>query len=348
MLYFDQQQLYHSSSHSQRPPTTLHHIWALAHFPFHTALVLLMEGTSRFLTWRNALEIVDHILTRYSDIWSDAIMGMDGRVGGGVERAAGGGMSSSNTTANLATQLSTFSHEILDSVHADAGKYAIVDNYLKEVRWQGDPNSEQVDEAAFSVVLVLVNSVFKFFKIQAAQQNLDGGKGDGAAGGYDPYTDLGDVLVVYDLVFVYFFVAAGGTLVMMAILMGLQRWRKRGGGDKGSWKNAFSKGDWATMGLRAFGGVGLALVATVKADAWKEERFLYSPWMVPTVMLGIGAVVLGDGAFGWVFPKEEEDGEGRKEMDGDWNGVVGREEDVERRGRRGSEEDGKEEGKHGV
>lgn len=173
-------------------------------------------------------------------------------------------------------------------------------SYLAEIRYQGDPNSEQVDTAAFGVLLVLVNATLKFFKIQAAQAP-DAPVPDGATGGnYDPYTDLGNALVVCDLVFVYFFVAARFTLLLMAVLMALQFKQKKG-------KNTFRKGDWTATVFRVVVRIGLALVACVKMDEWKEERFLYSAWMVPTVMLGVGMVVVGDGVMGWVFSKAKEE-----------------------------------------
>lgn len=36
-------------------------IWAFLHFPFHMALVLLMEGINQFVIWRHAVEILTSI-----------------------------------------------------------------------------------------------------------------------------------------------------------------------------------------------------------------------------------------------------------------------------------------------
>lgn len=33
-------------------------IWASLHFPFHLALVLLVEGASQFVIWRQVVEVV--------------------------------------------------------------------------------------------------------------------------------------------------------------------------------------------------------------------------------------------------------------------------------------------------
>lgn len=272
MLYFDQ-------ASRVAPSATFHHLWALAHFPFHIALVLLMEGTSRFITWRNALEIVNHILNHYSNIWDQ----------------------NTTSTTVLARQLGNFSNDILQQVDADPVKYNVT-GYLTELRYAGDINGDEAYNAILKVVLVLVNATLKFFKIEAAPNSM-GPQSHARAStlsgppsaGEDPYEDLWAALQVYDLVFVYFFVAAGLTLVLMAVLMALNK--------EGS---KYCKGDWAAMGVRGVVGSGIALVAVVKQNYTSEERFMYSPWMLPTVMLGIGLVVLLDGILRWIMPAAAE------------------------------------------
>jgi hypothetical protein len=50
-LYFDNVQMEHFGTIRQQ-------IWAFLHFPFHLALVLLMEGINQFVIWRHAVEIL--------------------------------------------------------------------------------------------------------------------------------------------------------------------------------------------------------------------------------------------------------------------------------------------------
>ncbi|KAL8851436.1 MAG: hypothetical protein Q9221_003615 [Calogaya cf. arnoldii] len=256
MLYFD-------SRTSQPPTPTRHHFWALAHFPFHTALVLLMEGTSRLITWRNAMEIVNRIYTAYDTIWD----------------------TTSNTTM-LASEFSLLSTLILKDAQADPVKYNVT-GYLDTLKTSGDASSDVAVDAAFDILLTLVNATLKFFKIEAAAKSTqDPLVGDAR----DPYTDLGNALIVYDLVFLYFFLAAGLTLVLLAVLNILNH--------KGRWV----KGDWIGIAVRVLVGTGIAFVSLMKLDINAEEVFLYSPWMLPTVMLALGIVVLVDGVAGWVLP----------------------------------------------
>ncbi|KAL8776054.1 MAG: hypothetical protein Q9213_008399 [Squamulea squamosa] len=263
MLYFD--------SRTPHPPSpTKHHFWALAHFPFHTALVLLMEGTSRFITWRNAMEIVDYLYTGYDSIWE-----------------------STNSTSKLADAFYNVSSNLLKDVEADPVKYNVT-GFLDTLRNSGDASSDVAVDAAYQILITLVNATLKYFKIQAAQKTT---KAPIVGQAKDPYKDLSNALSVYDLVFLYFFIAAGLTLILMAVLMVLNK--------KGRWV----KGDVIGVAVRVTVGAGLALVALVKTDMTSEEQFLYSPWMLPTVMLGLGLVVLVDGVSGWVLPAE-------KSMDG--------------------------------
>ncbi|KAL8920452.1 MAG: hypothetical protein Q9208_006201 [Pyrenodesmia sp. 3 TL-2023] len=102
--------------------------------------------TSRFITWRNALEIFNHILDHDSKIWDQ----------------------STTSTTVLAQQLGKSNHGILKQVDADPIRYNVT-NYLIELRYAGDPDGDAACSAAFKVVLVLVNAALKFLKMAAVQ-----------------------------------------------------------------------------------------------------------------------------------------------------------------------------------
>ncbi len=52
MLYFDRLEENHFGTIKQQ-------IWAFIHFPLHFSLVLLLEGVSRFIIWREAIESIN-------------------------------------------------------------------------------------------------------------------------------------------------------------------------------------------------------------------------------------------------------------------------------------------------
>jgi len=47
-------------------------IWAFLHFPFHMALVLLMEGINQFVIWRHAVEVLTGVFGPINDLPSTA------------------------------------------------------------------------------------------------------------------------------------------------------------------------------------------------------------------------------------------------------------------------------------
>ena len=51
MIYFDWMNRDHFGSFREG-------LWAFLHFPFHLALVLLVEGAAQFIVWRKVVEVV--------------------------------------------------------------------------------------------------------------------------------------------------------------------------------------------------------------------------------------------------------------------------------------------------
>lgn len=258
MLYFDQVD-------NKRFGTIRQQFWALAHFPFHISLVLLMEGTARFITWRNAIEVVDHLILRFDEIYS-----------------------SSNDTIVLAADFSAVSKYLLKKVEADVSKFNVT-QYIYDLAAEPEWDSYEAFVAVRSIYETLINATFKYFKIQASKKDLSQSQPKDSPVKPEPLTDLLNALKVYDLVFVYFFIAAGLTLILMAVLIALA-------------KKGKCAGDYTAILLRLVVGCGLAMISIVKVNTTAQQNFLYSAWMLPSVMLGLFVVVVLDGIFGWVLP----------------------------------------------
>lgn len=228
MLYFDQVD-------AKRFGTIRQQFWALCHFPFHVALVLLLEGTSRFITWRNANEVVNQLQAELDTVWNG-----------------------SNDTSVLAEGFSSVGEGWLKFVEADASKFDITP-YLMELQNTTDPDSEQALTAAINIIDTLLRAIFKYFKIEASKSNQKKSATDVSA--KEPFADITSALEVYDLVFTYFFLAAGFTLIMMAILIGLA-------------KKGKCAGDYAAIGLRVAVGAALACIAALHNNEQAQWRFL--------------------------------------------------------------------------
>lgn len=263
MLYFDQLDARRFGSIRQQ-------FWALAHFPFHVALVLLLEGTSRFVTWRNAMESLNQVIADLDVVFE--ISSNPAEVSGLLKSAVA-------SVANNDPGLN-------DIIAAESFKSNIsfaFDTLAASV----DMNSEQAFNASEEIVGLLLRSTLKFFNIKASKKATQMSFSPDAR--MDPFQHIESVLHVYDLVFVYFFVAAGCTLLMMSILIALAKKKK-------------CLGDYVAIVLRAVVGLGLAGLAGIKGNATIQERFLMSPWILPTVSLALGAVVFLDGVFGYFLP----------------------------------------------
>lgn len=196
----------------------------------------------------------------------------------------------SNSTEELAGYLSEYSDIILDAVEADPTKYNVT-SYLTDLESTSDLLSDEAGYDIYEVMYTLVNAVLKYFKIQAAKAVTEKKALDPST--KDPSSDLESALDVYDLVFVYFFVAAGLTLIFMALLIALNK------------KGKLGTGDWAAIALRTAMGLALALISLVATNYTAQGNFLDSVWMLPTVMMALLVVVVVDGVFGWVFPATE-------------------------------------------
>lgn len=261
MLYFDQVD-------TRRFGTIRQQFWALAHFPFHVALVLFLEGTSRFVTWRNAIESVVLFI---HDVDVD--------------------LQSSNTTVqaaqNLQSRMNVLVHrdpDLATLILAESAK-SNINSSFNALAASVDVDSEQALKAIGDIVGMLLRSIVQFFNLKAPKKDTP----ITFTGPTDPFSYVNSVFHVYDLVFVYFFVAAGCTLLMMSVLIALAKKNK-------------CLGDYVVITLRAVVGIGLASIVALKGHSPSMERFIMSPWILPTVMLALGLVVLLDGVFGYLLP----------------------------------------------
>ncbi|KAI9704373.1 MAG: hypothetical protein M1836_007236 [Candelina mexicana] len=262
ILYFDQVE-------SKRYGTIRQQFWALSHFPFHIALVLLMEGTSRLITWRNATEFLDKFFIPIDSVWY-----------------------STNDTAVLAEFFANLAYAKKDGLYAvleaDASKYNITE-FITNLNSTGNKTSEAAVDAVEQIEATFINAILSYFKIKEPKKVSKGKESLSV----EPFDVLYNAVNVQDLVMVYFFVAAGLTLIIMGLQIALAKKRK-------------VTGDWAAIALRLVVGLALALVALVTTNINTQQHYLYSPWMLPTVCLGIFIVVILDAVLGYLLPAPKE------------------------------------------
>lgn len=237
-----------------------------------------MEGTSRFVTWRNAIEVLNIFLEGFGSVLAST--------------------SDTTNTTELATAFQQFAFGengesgFYGDYEADATKFN-VSQYINALSSSGNITSEEAVSAIDGIALTIMNVILSYFKIKAPKKASKKASKPQDPSNKDPYVVLGNAISVYDTVMIYFFVAAGLTLIIMGLQIALAKKRK-------------CAGDYAAIVLRLVVGLALALTALVTTNVNHQEHFLYSAWILPTVCLGTFIVVIVDGILGYVLPAPKE------------------------------------------
>jgi hypothetical protein len=183
-LYFDNVQLAHFGIIRQQ-------IWTFLHFPFHLALVLFMEGTNQFISWRHVLEYIDNtfnpVFVATSDNLVDAL----------------------NQT--ISTVLNNPSLPITQDVF---------ESISAEFKTLSNPDTESSEaETAFSnISAALFKIIFDGYGFEPPEEVPES---EGIVGVSEAYYGI------FTLVFGYFFISAGVVLIFLGILSWLSHSKGR-------------------------------------------------------------------------------------------------------------------------
>ena len=180
-----------------------------------------------------------------------------------------------------------------------------ITSYLDELRATTDTQSTEAYVAGEQIFATLAKALLRFFEITAPKASEKAKDYVSDATAHVPLSDYDRIIHVYDLVFLYFFIAAGFSLIMMAALIAIAKKNK-------------CAGDYAAIVVRGVMGVAFTMLAVIRANEGVEITFLKSPWMEPTVVLGTIIVVIVHGVLGYVSPAPKDDGSvhGEVQMEG--------------------------------
>ncbi|KAF2183930.1 hypothetical protein K469DRAFT_689677 [Zopfia rhizophila CBS 207.26] len=256
MLYFDRMQEEHFGSIKQQ-------LWSFLHFPLHTTLVLVLQGISNFVVWYQAIESLtstesaliydadqtyDNATALVNQLNQTAYDTVFGWIPKGVDA------SKERKEADVALKL-------IGSVYEDA--MAGNETALAEF-WTG------MQDLTFTLGKTILESL----SISAPKKK--GGEKP------DPASDLAALIHVFQLIFVYVFVAGGLALVLTTILgfLSLPAHQRR-------------QSEYARLGANMAAGIGLSLIACLRYNDNLQGNYLVSPWMIPTLCLVLfGCVVI--------------------------------------------------------
>ena len=172
-------------------------IWTFLHFPFHMALVLLMEGTSQLVSWRH--------ITEYTYNVFGTILGIFGAIDSSGEFPAQSVIVDAYNFTMTAVLNNTFFSVTDDEFNRILRGFEVLRGKNGTNITYGSPEYKATMKDVLIDVLQLVFTGYGFEPPEIAE-------------GADSTEIYNKYFGVFNLIFVYFFVSAGIVLISLGIL----------------------------------------------------------------------------------------------------------------------------------
>jgi len=268
MLYFDNLPKGHFGKIREQA-------WASFHFPLHLALVVFIEGGRQFITWIIALEVQQFLLHQLENIDAFEI----------VFWSKQPTLSFTNTTEYFEATFQNFTNlsqyvlvNYVDGMGPDTNS-SITSN-LNAIKYGMQLSAYNYATNIIEIVIQLFTVVFGAYRIAHPEVPKTAGT---TATLEELFAVAISFLSLYDMVYVYFFVAAGLALIFIGFMVIIS-------------KRTFYRFDWVRTGALFAVGLTLAMLALMDLSAQNRENpggnFLSSPWILPTAMLSLGVALL--------------------------------------------------------
>jgi len=242
------------------------YLWSLAHFPFHLALVLIMEGATQFVVWWKIVELIDYV--------SDQFM-------------AAFGLAEDDTSTDIASSMVRHLNETVNFIWEHYPRDLLVSHFHREklletignfkdthlrdfhdpAKLEGNHEFDVFTDSFRALKVTTLNSILKNFNIEEIS---DAGWQDHPET-YEQHA-FEDAAKRFDLVYIYVFCLAGAALILMALLHVLSRPRLAGLMPR------------LVMATVLVFGVGLMLLASM-ARYEAHTRFTTTPWIIPSICI---------------------------------------------------------------
>ena len=266
VLYFDQIE-------NDRFGTIRQQIWAILHFPLHVAILLTVEGSTELILWNiiihtdNAWWAWYPVVNYYSEFpkWYKSPEDLIKWLTEGVDSVA---HKFKNGTLEEHYNYETNFTSILD-INATFGTS----------RWNNIAGPICDD-----LFIGIENFIFQNFGIEVPESETSKAESQTSASlkQNNQYYNL------FYTVFLYFYIAAGVFLVVLAVLYWFGKQHK-------------SRNEWLSILVRVIAGAGLTLtsLANYYAVGWSGYDFLSSAWPILVVVLGYLVVIVLDNLLVW-------------------------------------------------
>ncbi|KAF3482612.1 uncharacterized protein GIQ15_05371 [Arthroderma uncinatum] len=259
MLYFDQVDAKRFGSIRQQ-------IWAVLHYPLHIAILITSEGSRSFVLYDVA-----------RSLYQDSLVGPLNKI------------DQVQTTADLIEGLKEIVAGISSRLKSSDGMPDLTPIYDKiSAITNISESAEEIAELGREFLAEVFVWIMKTFGIEVSAKGA--AKGSGAA-----LHELREISSAATVVFRFFFIAAGITLVILAMMHWFSKAHK-------------SRAEMLSIASTTVIGVLLSLVAIMSnyddnSDAAQESalgKYIDSAWVTPTVVLTYLFVIAIDNAIIWV------------------------------------------------
>ncbi|KAF8861148.1 hypothetical protein BDZ45DRAFT_648053 [Acephala macrosclerotiorum] len=272
MVYFDWLNSSHFGSFREG-------LWAFLHFPFHLALVLLMEGAAQFILWRKVVEVVAGVNKLF--LASESTFPSDSTSSPLLSSLFG------NTTNQVFNAFPPNEPHTLDQAQSAL-------NMIGNATF----NTTSQLNAIGTLFAVISDSLFDNFGIDPPSPK---GMGAGlmematmtSGEMEDPNAVFSRNQDAFRLVFIYFFVSSGLTLLLLNALQSISRpcpASQPGATEKGALRTAMKRYLTPTTILTFIIALGQLAVASI-VNTRDGIEFAQSVWILPSVGLAFVLVV---------------------------------------------------------
>ena len=226
VLYFDQIK-------NERFGTIRQQIWAMLHYPLHVAILLTVEGSTALILWNIIVHANDALWYWYP-------------VYDSLSEYSKYHTSAQNLVDYLREHVEDFAHRFKTGALEEAYDYrvnltSILD--LKE-KFGTEKWEEQADDIVYEMFMGLNNFIFENFGIELPGSDSHS---HGKQGGEDAENNA--YFNVFDTVFIYFYIAAGCFLIVLAVMYWFGKKHK-------------TRGEWASIAVRVVAGIGITYVTS--------------------------------------------------------------------------------------
>ena len=231
VLYFDQIE-------HDRFGTIRQQIWAMLHYPLHVCILLTVEGSTALILWNIIVNTDDAWWSWYPVDWE-----ADGTPKNNFGRYYGGPEETVQWLEYAVGNISTyFKPGVLEEEYDFRKNFtSILDLQEKQdIVFATEKWNEKVGEIVEDMWIAVENFIFENFGVEVPENQQHK---TSAAGGSEVSKNK-SLWEVFSTVFVYFYIAAGFFLIVLAGMYWFGKTKK-------------SKGEWASIAVRVVAGAGL-------------------------------------------------------------------------------------------